>query len=370
MLSRRLRWALWLLLALAPATLALGPPRLVDGDVVLAAVGGQQLAQARAQGTPTVRARAAVLVDAGTSRRLYERDADRRLPPASTTKMMTALVALGLYAPEQPIRVSAHAATIGGSSAGLATGETLPFAEMLFALLLPSGNDAAMALAEADPSGAADFVDRMNARAASLGLANTHFLNPTGLDDDGHYASAADLAALALAGLRVPAFAAVVRTADHTIPAGASHRAHELHNLNQLLKSYQGADGVKTGTTPSAGQVLVASAARGGHRLLAVVLNSPDRYADAPALLDYGFAHYAWLDPRLPPPFTAGLHLEGRPLAFMPPAAAPILERWLLPSVRVEATLSTDAGDASHRTGSVSFYLGAEVLATYGFVAG
>jgi len=327
--------ALGLLLVVWPALLALGPPRLVDGDVVQAAFTSQQIAQMRAVARPVVHSRAAILEDAASGQPLFGLNPDQRLAQASTTKIMTALVALSLYSPQTPVRVSARAASIGGSSARLVGGEVLPFHDMLFGLLLPSGNDAAVALAEDENGGEAAFVERMNARALTLGLRNSHFRNPDGLDEDGHYSTATDLASLARAALGNPEFATAVRTADYAVAATALHRGHDWHNLNELLGTYPGSDGVKTGTTQASGQVLVGSATREGHRLVMVVMGSENRYADARTLLDYGFEHFVWLQPRLPAPVATrlGVGPEQR-VAFDEALGTPPVESWLLPSLR------------------------------------
>jgi D-alanyl-D-alanine carboxypeptidase (penicillin-binding protein 5/6) len=207
---------------------------------------------------------------------------------------MTALVVLQHAGLADPVVVSPQAAATPGSRMGLSAGETLTVGDLLYGLLLPSGNDAAIALAEHVSGSEADFVALMNETATALGLAETHFANPHGLDDPMAATSAADLAALTQAALAYPAFAQIVATQS------ASVAGYWLVNTNQLLALYPGADGIKTGTTAAAGECLVASVTRDGHRLLAVLLGSADRYADAIALLDYAAAGWQWRPVTLP----------------------------------------------------------------------
>jgi D-alanyl-D-alanine carboxypeptidase len=175
---------------------------------------------------------------------------------------------------------------------GVRQGEVLSLEDMLYGLLLPSGDDAAVAIADAIGGDQASFVAMMNAQAKLMGLTHTHYINPDGLDAPGHYTSASDLLKLARRALALPEFALMVNTAEHKIPPTNQHRAYDLLTTNVLLGNYAGADGVKTGTTPGAGYCLVFSATRESGQLLGVLLNDPNqaaRYQDAQALLDWGF---------------------------------------------------------------------------------
>lgn len=244
---------------------------------------------------PQLTARAAVAMDRASGRILYRLDAARRLRPASTIKLMTALVALSRRKPDAriivPDDVYTVTADVGGSAMGLAPGEVLSLRDLLYGMLLPSGNDAAYTIAQNIGGSQRGFVALMNAEGSRLGLRDTHFTNASGLDEVGERTSARDLAVLARYVLhREPLVARIVRTGAYTIPASASHPAFGLGTRNELLGVYAGADGVKTGTTGEAGQNLVASATRGQRRVLVVVLGATDRYADATALLDYAFA--------------------------------------------------------------------------------
>ena len=244
---------------------------------------------------PQITARAAVAMDRASGRILYRLDATRRLRPASTVKLMTALVALSKRKPDArmivPDDVYTVTADVGGSAMGLVPGEVLSLHDLLYGMLLPSGNDAAYTIAQNIGGSQRGFAALMNAQAARLGLRDTHFTNATGLDEVGEHTSAQDLARLTRYVLhKEPLVARIVRTSAFTIPASATHPAFDLGTRNELLGVYAGADGVKTGTTGGAGQNLVASASRGRRRVLVVVLGATDRYADATALLDYAFA--------------------------------------------------------------------------------
>lgn len=217
---------------------------------------------------------------------------------ASTTKMMTALVAVERSRPEEQVRVTASAAAVGESSAELVAGERLRMRDLLSGVLIASGNDAATAVADAVGGSDAGFVRLMNARAVSLGLRNTHFANPHGLDAPGHYSSARDLATIGEALMGVPELRALVanRTAVIPGPDGRGRRLLESHNL--LLDIDPDADGIKTGQTDGAGYSLVAHATRTrlGVDLYAVILGSTgetQRARDAKRLLDWGFRQYA-----------------------------------------------------------------------------
>ncbi len=240
---------------------------------------------------PSVSAKAAVLLDAADGRVLYEKNALSRLPMASTTKIMTALVALDLAPLDTVITVPKSAVGVEGSSVYLTAGERLTLHELLYAVLLSSANDAAAAVAIALGGSVEGFADMMNDCAERLGLSNTHFVNPHGLDADGHYTSALDLARLTAHALGDPEFRSIVSTYKHEISGPSGKRL--LVNHNKLLKSYDGCIGVKTGYTKRTGRCLVSAAERDGLTLVAVTLAAPDDWRDHAALLDYGFAYYA-----------------------------------------------------------------------------
>lgn len=241
-----------------------------------------------ARSAPPIRAAAAVLVDYHTGTVLYEHNMHRRLHPASTTKIMTALLALEHGQPEDVVEISRRAAVVPGSRMGLRTGDRYTVRALLHGLMLSSGNDAATALAEHISGTEKDFALLMTERAFRLGLTNSTFRNAHGLTAVGHLTTAYDLAMLARYALGLPEFRHLVgqRQAQVTDVHG---RKVPLANTNQLLWNYDFAEGVKTGTTSAAGRTLVASASRGGQRLIAVLLRSPSRWYEAEQLLRWGF---------------------------------------------------------------------------------
>jgi D-alanyl-D-alanine carboxypeptidase (penicillin-binding protein 5/6) len=241
---------------------------------------------------PDIQAKAAILMDEGSGRILYAKNAHLQLPPASLTKIMTAILVIENGDLDQKVSVSRYAAETGESSIWLEEGEVLTRRELLYALMLVSANDAAVALAESVAGSEGAFVEKMNSRAGELQLSNTHFVNPHGLQDQEHYSSAYDLAVITREGMRYHLFREVVATREKYLPWPGHPWQRALINKNRLLSRYQGATGVKTGYTRQAGNCLVGAAQRGNLRLIAVVLNSPQVYEDTEKLLDYGFQNY------------------------------------------------------------------------------
>jgi len=236
---------------------------------------------------PAVRARAFVLADEETGQVLLERAAVQERPMASTTKVMTALLTLERLPQSRVVVTGPGPVAVGEESLRLRVGERLTVRQLLLALMLKSANDAAAALAEAVDGSQAGFVRRMNRRAAALGLAATHFVTPHGLDRPGHHTSARDLARLWEVAMRRADFRALVGTRRAAIPGSGPTR--RFPNRNQLLFTYRWTEGGKTGFTNLARRCLVASASRGGRRLVAVALGSPDAFTDVQALFEYGF---------------------------------------------------------------------------------
>jgi serine-type D-Ala-D-Ala carboxypeptidase (penicillin-binding protein 5/6) len=241
---------------------------------------------------PGIKARSAILLDLDSGGVRYQLDARGRHAPASLLKVATALVALEQLRLDQLVTVPTSIDQLAWDSTrmGLRAGERLTVRELLYGLFLNSGNDAAITLAEAAMP-RATFVALMNAKAAQLGLADTHFANPIGLDADGQYTSAADLASISIELMtRFPEVAAIASTPSLTLPATATHHAYGLYNLNQLIRTYAGATGLKTGWTGRAGGCLIATATRDGRHLMVVVMGSPRIFEEAASLLDFGFA--------------------------------------------------------------------------------
>ncbi|MBP2652092.1 MAG: dacB 3 [Firmicutes bacterium] len=248
---------------------------------------------------PAVKANAAILMDAKTGQVLFEKSMDARNAPASTTKIMTAILAIESGRLEETAKISVYAASTRGSSMHLYPGQNISLAELVTGLLMRSGNDAAVAIAEYLAGSEDAFVEMMNKRAAELGATNTHFRNPHGLSAPGHYSSAHDLATLARYALTLPQFATIVSTRETQIEwhdRRGRDRDVNLRNTNKLLWMLDDVDGIKTGTTNEAGPCLVSSATRDNQKLIAVVLNDSSRWYDSLQLLNFGFDNYDLYD--------------------------------------------------------------------------
>lgn len=233
-----------------------------------------------------ISAQKAYVLDAISGRVLYEKNACERSLIASTTKIMTALIVCEQCNVLDRMRIPKEAVGIEGSSMYLREGEVLTLQELLYGLMLSSGNDAAVALAIYCGGTVEGFSQMMNDKARVLGLSGTHFENPNGLDSPGHYSTARDLAKLAAYAMENPIFAKTVSA--KSLKAGERY----LTNHNKLLWRVEGADGVKTGFTKAAGRILVSSAKRDGRRLIAVTINDPDDWDDHAVLLEDGFSRY------------------------------------------------------------------------------
>jgi D-alanyl-D-alanine carboxypeptidase (penicillin-binding protein 5/6) len=242
---------------------------------------------------PTITARAAILIDADTGEILYSHNANARVPMASTTKIMTAMLALESLDLDTKVKVSANAVAVDGSKASLQKGEVLTVEQLLYALLVVSGNDASVALAEATAGSVPAFVEKMNEKAKALGLTNTHFVNPNGLNNKKHFSSAKDLSTLARYALQNLVFRRIVNTTDFALPTLKGQAPRKFKNQNVLLRKLDWVTGVKTGSTPYAHYCVVASGTVEGVSLIAVVLGAAQddvRWSEAQALLEYGFS--------------------------------------------------------------------------------
>jgi len=282
-------WSLGLLVL--PFVTGFGPPQLVDRIYVPTqrVKVGELQQQSTMRQLPTVSAGAFLLYDVDANQLLLTHNSHAAMAPASLTKLMTALLVLeeGNLSAEVTIR---GIDLVGGANMGLRTGEMITVEQLLWGLLIASGNDAAAALARQTAGSMSDFVALMNERAQQLGLAETHFVNPHGLDAAGHTSSAANLLTLTQHLWRYPLFRQIVAISETEI-AG-----HTLRSTNELLITDPNANGIKTGTTDVAGQCLVAGMQRNGHQVFVIVLQSQDRYADTQALYTYYAANYTWFD--------------------------------------------------------------------------
>jgi len=245
---------------------------------------------------PSVQADGAILMDSRTGEVLFDKNASASLAPASTTKIMTAILAIESGLLDQKTVISETAAQTEGSTIHLQAGQTYTLRDLLTGLLLRSGNDCAVAIAEAVAGSTEEFVHKMNSKAALLGAFDTRFQNPHGLPDKEHRSTAYDLAWITRYAMRLPEFSAIVNTRQTNIDfedARGNPQDQELKNTNKLLWLLPEADGVKTGTTSEAGPCLVSSATKNGQQLIAVTLNDKKRWQDSRALLVWGFDNFA-----------------------------------------------------------------------------
>lgn len=298
---------------------------------------------------PANTAHAAIVYENTTKTVLYAKNEHTPRAPASLTKIMTALLALENGCLDDTVTVSPLAAKLWGSSAHLRPGQEFTLQDLLYGMLLPSGNDAAVAVAEHIGGSLAEFVRMMNDRARELGAERTHFANPHGLDKPDHYSTAFDMAMLSRVALLYPHFADMVQTRSYT-PDG--HRTWS--NTNKLLWSYEGAEGIKTGTTGQAGNCLAAAASRQGMQLIVVVLGSSNRWRDTVRLLEYGFDNFAVINvaEKGVPLAQINLRRSTRPLILVPTGDLNILVRYRDTDTSLSTHLITDRATLPIRAGA------------------
>lgn len=241
---------------------------------------------------PTLSAKSAVLIEVESGEVIFGKNADDRLPMASTTKIMTALVAIENADISKTVSVSPEAVGVEGSSVYLYAEERMTLEDLLYAMMLESANDAATAIAIEVGGDLDTFADMMNEKARKMGLSDSHFENPHGLDGETHYTTAYELALITREALSNPVFREICSTYKKTIPLNETEGVRLLINHNKMLRSYDGAIGVKTGFTKKSGRCLVSAAERDGLAFIAVTLGAPDDWKDHTALLDYGFSLY------------------------------------------------------------------------------
>lgn len=258
-----------------------------------------------------VSAQSAILIDASSGDIIFEKNANERLPMASTTKIMTALVALENSSLDRIVTISEKACGVEGSSIYLKPSEKLSMNDLLYALMLESANDAAAAIAIAISGSVNAFADKMNETAANIGLTDTHFTNPHGLDDEDHYTTASDLAKLTAYALKNENFRKIVSTEKYTIPSADGEGLRYLQNHNKLLQMSDDVIGVKTGFTKRCGRCLVSAAERDGVSVIAVTLNAPDDWNDHIALHELGFANYTIVELAVPGEFQIEVPCTG-----------------------------------------------------------
>lgn len=241
---------------------------------------------------PVISARSAMVVDVQSRAILYQLNPDLKLLPASTTKVMTALIALDIYPLDEIITI--NSVNGQGQQMGLELGERITIENLLYGLLVQSGNDAALALAQHHPQGEVGFVQAMNQKAQALNLSDTQFTNPVGFDDFGHYTTVHDLSLLAAEAIKNPTLKKMVSTIGITISDVDQTIFHELEAINELLGQVPGLTGIKTGWTELAGECLVTFTKRNQHQIITTVLGSQDRFSDSQQLIDWAFTHHQW----------------------------------------------------------------------------
>ncbi|WP_378955530.1 D-alanyl-D-alanine carboxypeptidase family protein [Pelosinus sp. sgz500959] len=239
---------------------------------------------------PVIKAKSAILIDGITGKVLYSKNAEEKRYPASTTKIMSLIVALEHGNLDDIITASSHAANTEGSSLWLTEGEQLKLIDLLYGIMLISGNDATVAVAEHISGSVEKFAQLMTEKAQAIGAKDTHFTNSSGLPDPNHVTTAHDLARITAYGYKNPLFSEIVSTKHKVIPWAGKEFGRDLYNEDRMLWLYEGGNGVKTGYTDLAGRCLVSGAKRNNIQLIAVVLDSDTMWDDSIALLDFGFS--------------------------------------------------------------------------------
>ena len=335
-----------------------GPPAYIESRAAHAPLNQHLVKQIQYLAPPETRAIAAITMDDATEQVLYEKHPDVPRPPASMTKIMTALQALEHGNLEEVVTSTVDAADLPGSSLmGLRRGERLTLRQLLYGLLIPSGNDAALAIAIHLADDPIKFAQMMNAHFDRLGLENSNFVNPHGLDAAGHFSTPRDIVMMAREAMKYEIFAEIVRTKEIELQTVPPRR---LVTTNKLLSVMPDAIGIKTGTTDKAGHNLVSAVDRDGHRVYTVVMNTTDVVTDSQAIYNYVFAKYAW------PMTEAPVSVIWRPFVsqirelLIDVDGQVIVPAWQRNLVRVEPKLS-DYPDGTRLIG-VGVYLGDELL--------
>ncbi|MGN1107855.1 MAG: D-alanyl-D-alanine carboxypeptidase family protein [Oscillospiraceae bacterium] len=320
-----------------------------------------------AAGPGDLSAVSAVLIEAETGTVLYQKNAGERRAMASTTKIMTALLTIEAGDLDREFTVDPLAIRVEGTSMGLQEGDRVSRRDLLYGILLPSGNDAANAAAVSVSGSIPEFVKLMNSKAQELGLSDTHFVTPSGLDADGHYTTALDLARLTAYAMKEETFREIVACRSAELEFGNPPYKRTLYNSNKMLARYDGAIGVKTGFTDNARRCLVSAAERDGVTLIAVTLNAGDDWNDHTKMLDYGFTQVKayplelGCDTRVSVAGTGqsvGVYSHEETLALTPQQRTRITRRVMLPTF-VYGTV--DKGD---KLGEIQFYLDGELVKT------
>lgn len=359
------------LIVVASCLVGFGPPALVGSDQTPSAAYADTFAKANVGPVPSIQASAAAVVNGDTGQLIWGKNPHDSLPPASMTKIMTALVTLEReHDLDRMVTSDVDAAQmVGDSVMGLRPQERLSLRDLLFGLLVPSGDDAALVIARAVGGSDDGFVALMNEEAQRLGLTDTHFVNPHGLDANGHLSSPYDMIVIAREAMRYPLFRQIVST-RHVVIHG--RWTYDLTNTNYFLGRRPGVIGIKTGTTDLALHAITVADQQGNHVLYVTVMHTPDYVPDVSSLLDYFLANHQWVDLTLPdsPLYQVQESSARRHLAVAQPTTA-FLTAWeaatlsttldLTPDAPLRATENPDLPDQND--GAVTFYAGGEPIA-------
>lgn len=301
----------------------------------------------------------AALLDANSGALLYGKNENKRLPMASTTKIMTALVALDTLPLDRVIEIPKGAVGVEGSSIYLFEHEKITVENLLYGLMLESGNDAATALAIACAGDVESFADMMNSKAREIGLIDTHFTNPHGLENSEHYTTAYELAFLAATALKNPDFRRIVSTKSLAVKVCTGESSRYFVNHNRLLKSFDGAIGVKTGFTKSAGRCLVSAAQRNGETYVAVTLNDGNDWKDHTSMLDFAFENFDSVEIAAPNSFKL---CRGGKIYSNPDGIYLTVSKDRVPEISYNAELS-------ETTGQVNYSIDGQKMGSFGLIS-
>lgn len=333
-----------------------------------------------APGAPDIVAKGAVLIDASSGQVLYSLNQNVPLPPASTTKVLTGILALEKLNPNDTVTVSADAAKVEGTRIGLFEGEKVKVNDLVYALLMNSANDAAIALAEKVSGSTEKFALLMNDKARQLGAKNSNFVNPNGLPNPKHYTTAYDLAMITRYAMQNPTFRKIVATSSYEIQREKSDAQRNLFNHNKLIQPrsiyrYPGATGVKTGYTIQARQCIVASAQREGREYIAVVLGAEAIWNEPTKLLNYGFNNFHSVDVNIPGEFVQAVSVKNssekaelvteKKFSFsLPIGVNTVPSRKIVLSTKVEAPVK-----AGTKMGQIEYYYKGQKIGSVNLVS-
>ncbi len=317
---------------------------------------------------PDVSAKYAILVEMNTGQVICEKNGYERASMASTTKIMTSLLLCEMCDLDEEIVTTKEMVTVEGSSMGLLEGDRVHYRDLLYGMLLASGNDAANTTAISIAGSIESFAELMNKKAAEIGMTDTHFVTPSGLDDEEHYTTAADMAKLAVYAMKNKDFAAACASKTATLEYGNPPYRRTLSNHNKLLKYYDGAIGIKTGFTKKSGRCLVSCAVKGDTGVIAVTLKAPSDWSDHATLLDYGFSQLETNELYTPSDIfkvAAANTSEVLNVAFTPPSVTLLPEQFEKVTFKAEMERFQFAPvTKGSRLGKVTYYLDGKEIAT------